>query len=160
RHGGTCSSDEEDQLRLDLMRQVRPRCGFNHAEDFRPTASASSSMLPASKITSLPSPRSAQPAHACPAHPSPCGKPAWCSRSAGAGVWLELRRGGRAGAGVLCRSDCRIWEKVGLGFQKEEPRRSGAKNTLRKEGLWSSAAVEFRARGLVPQRKAPLDARS
>jgi hypothetical protein len=30
RHGGTCSSDEEDQLRLDLMRQVRPQCGFNH----------------------------------------------------------------------------------------------------------------------------------
>src|SRR5215470_14629885 len=74
RHGGTCSSDEEDQLRLDLMRQVRPQCGFNHAEDFRPTASASSSMLPASKITSLPSPRSAQPANAGPAHPSPCGK--------------------------------------------------------------------------------------
>jgi hypothetical protein len=27
------------------MRQVRPQCGFNHAEDFRPMASASSSML-------------------------------------------------------------------------------------------------------------------
>src|SRR5262249_56660303 len=42
-----------------------------------------------------------------------------------------------------------------LGFQKEKPRRSGAKNTLRKEGLWSSAASTIPSAGIGSTNKSP-----
>jgi hypothetical protein len=30
RHGRTYSAEEDDQLRLDLSREMRPQCGFDH----------------------------------------------------------------------------------------------------------------------------------
>src|SRR5262249_13858489 len=42
-----------------------------------------------------------------------------------------------------------------LGFQKEKPRRSGAKNTLRKEGLLSSAARTIPSAGIGSTNKSP-----
>jgi hypothetical protein len=38
RHGRTYSGEEDDQLRLDLSREMRPQRGFDHAEDFRPVS--------------------------------------------------------------------------------------------------------------------------
>src|SRR5262249_9299294 len=45
-----------------------------------------------------------------------------------------------------------------LGFQKEKPRRSGAKNTLRKEGLLSSAARTIPSAGIGSTNKSPASA--
>jgi len=55
---------------------------------------------------------------------------------------------------VLCRSDSRIFEKVGLGFQKEKPCRSGAKNTLRNEQSLVFRSGTIPSAGIGPQRKA------
>src|SRR5262249_35551007 len=44
------------------------------------------------------------------------------------------------------------FEKVWPRFSEEKPRRSGAKNTLRKEGLWSSAARTIPCAGIGSNR--------